>query len=389
MTAAPEAAPLAAGFAAAYGRAPDGVWRAPGRVNLIGEHTDYNEGFVLPFALAHGVSVAAARRDDGIVEARSLQVPGEPVSAPVDGGPVVAEGWPPERAWAAYPVGVARVLRAALGTGGASLLIDADLPRGAGLSSSAALECATALALCDLHGVDADRRELAALAQRAENEQVGAPCGIMDQSASLLCTPGNALLLDCRSGLSGQVPYAPGDADLTLLVVDTRASHAIGDGDYGRRRAECEEAAALLGVPALRDVTDLAGALRSLPDPVLRRRVQHVVTENHRVEAAAGLLRAGAVADLGAMLNASHLSLRDQFEISWPQADTAVDAALRAGARGGRMIGGGFGGSVIVLTAADRADRVRDAITAAYAERAWTAPAFLDAVPSAGAHRAA
>ncbi|QFG21852.1 galactokinase [Actinomadura sp. WMMB 499] len=387
MTAPPEAAPLAAAFETAYGRAPDGVWRAPGRVNLIGEHTDYNEGFVLPFALAHGVSVAAARRDDGIVEARSRQAPDVPVRAPVAGGPVAADGWPPERAWAAYPVGVARVLRDALGTGGASLLIDADLPQGAGLSSSAALECATALALCDLHGAAPDRRELARLAQRAENEQVGAPCGIMDQSASLLCTPGNALLLDCRSGLSGQVPFAPGGAGLTLLVVDTRASHAIGGGDYGRRRAECEEAAALLGVPALRDVTDLAGALRSLPDPVLRRRVQHVVTENHRVEAAAGLLRAGAVGELGAMLNASHLSLRDQFEVSWPQADAAVDAALRAGARGGRMIGGGFGGSVIVLTATDRAGRVRDAIGAAYAGRGWTAPAFLDAVPSTGAHR--
>ncbi|MFA1549033.1 galactokinase [Actinomadura chokoriensis] len=373
------------GFTEAFGRAPDGVWHAPGRVNLIGEHTDYNDGFVLPFALSRGVSVAAARRDDGVIEVRSRQAAGA-VSAPVDGPPVVSEGWPAERAWAAYPVGVARVLREH-GTGGASLLIDSDLPQGAGLSSSAALECATALALCDLHDVEIDRPALARLAQRAENEQAGMPCGLMDQSASLLCTAGHALMLDCRSGLSSQVPFDPAARDLTVLVVDTRASHALTGGEYGRRRAECEEAAALLGVDALRDVKDLAGALGTLRDPVLRRRVQHVVTENHRVEAAVGLLRAGALPELGAMLNASHLSLRDQFEVSWPEADTTVDAALLAGARGGRMVGGGFGGSVIVLTPASRAETVREAITAAYAERDWTPPGFLEAVPSRGARR--
>lgn len=376
---------LAEEFTAVFGRAPDGVWRAPGRVNLIGEHTDYNDGLVLPFALPLGVSVAAARRDDGVIEVRSRQA-ATPVTAPVDGGPVVAEGWPADRAWAAYPVGVARVLREH-GTGGASLLIDSDLPQGAGLSSSAALECATALALCDLHGVEIDRPALARLAQRAENEQVGVPCGLMDQAASLLCTQGRALMLDCRTGLSSQVPFAPAESGLTLLVVDTRAAHALAGGEYARRRAECERAASLLGVDALRDVTDLAGALQKLPDPVLRRRVQHVVTENHRVEATVGLLRAGAVAELGAMLNASHLSLRDQYEVSWPEADRAVNAALRAGARGGRMIGGGFGGSVIVLTAADRADRVRDAITTAYEDHGWPHPSFVEATPSQGAHR--
>ncbi|TDD71808.1 galactokinase [Actinomadura darangshiensis] len=372
-------------FTEAFGHAPGGVWRAPGRVNLIGEHTDYNDGFVLPFALSRGVSVAAARRDDGMVEVRSRQA-GTAVTAPVDGGTVVSENWPPDRAWAAYPVGVARVLREH-GTGGASLLIDSDLPQGAGLSSSAALECATALALCDLYGVEIDRPALARLAQRAENEQVGMPCGLMDQSASLLCTPGHALMLDCRSGLSSQVPFDPAAAGMTLLVIDTRASHALTGGDYGRRRAECEEAASLLGVKALRDVRDLAAALETLGDPVLRRRVQHVVTDDHRVEATVGLLRAGALPELGAMLNASHLSLRDQFEVSWPEADATVDAALRAGARGGRMIGGGFGGSVIVLTPADRAQRVRDAIASAYAQRGWTAPEFLEATPSEGARR--
>ncbi|WP_422389407.1 galactokinase [Actinomadura luteofluorescens] len=376
---------LSEGFAEAFGRAPEGVWHAPGRVNLIGEHTDYNDGFVLPFALPLGVSVAAARRDDGVVEVRSLQA-ATAVTAPVDGGTVASENWPADREWAAYPVGVARVLREH-GTGGASLLIDSDLPQGAGLSSSAALECATALALCDLYGVEIDRPALARLAQRAENEQVGMPCGLMDQSASLLCAPGRALMLDCRSGLSSQVPFDPAASGMVLLVVDTRASHALTGGDYGRRRAECEEAASLLGVSALRDVKDLAAALGALRDPVLRRRVQHVVTENHRVEAAVGLLRAGALPELGAMLNASHLSLRDQFEVSWPEADATVDAAVRAGARGGRMVGGGFGGSAIVLTPAARAATVRDAITAAYARRGWTPPEFLEAPPSEGAHR--
>lgn len=377
---------LAAAFTEAFRHAPEGVWHAPGRVNLIGEHTDYNDGFVLPFALAQGVSVAAAARDDGVLEVRSRQAPGDAVRAPVAGGPITAEGWPAEHAWAAYPAGVARVL-APYGTGGASLLIDSDLPRGAGLSSSAALECATALALCELSGVHVERPELARLAQRAEHEHVGVPCGLMDQAASLLCRAGSALMLDCRSGLSSHVPFAPGEAGLTLLVVDTRARHSLAAGDYGRRRAECERAAAALGVAALRDVKDLAGALASLRDPVLRRRVQHVVTENHRVEAATGLLRAGAVAELGAMLTASHLSLRDQFEVSWPQADTAVEAAMRAGARGGRMVGGGFGGSAIVLVPADRAGDVREAIGAAYAKRAWEPPAFLEAAPSDGARR--
>jgi galactokinase len=283
-------------------------------------------------------------------------------------------------------VGVAWVLREH-GVGGASLLVDSDLPQGAGLASSAALECATALALCELYGLEPERAELARLAQRAEHEFAGTPCGIMDQSAALLCTADRALMLDCRSGLSRQVPLTLGDV-MSLLVIDTGAAHTLAAGEYAARRAQCEQAATLLGVDALRDVKDLAGALGRLPDPVLRRRVQHVVTENHRVEAAVGLLRAGALAEIGGILTASHLSLRDQFEVSWPQADVAVEAALRAGARGGRMVGGGFGGSVIVLTATDRADHVREAVNAAYAAQGWPAPRYLDATPSQGAHRA-
>jgi galactokinase len=365
-------------FREAFGHDPHGVWRAPGRVNLIGEHTDYNDGLVLPFALTQGVTVTAARRDDGAFELRSRQAP-DAVRA-VDPVPGSVTGW------AAYAAGVAWALReAGHGVGGASVLIDSDLPQGAGLSSSAALECAVAVALCDLYGLRVPGPELARLAQRAENDFVGMPCGTMDQSASLLCAEGHALLLDCRSGLSTQVPLDL--AGLRVVIIDTRAEHELVDGAYASRRAACEKAATLLGVPALRDVDDLAGALKRLTDPVLRRRTQHVVTENHRVQATAGLLRAGAVAEVGALLTASHLSLRDEFEVSWPEADVAVEEAVRAGARGARMVGGGFGGSVIALVPADRVASVTDAVKAAYAARGWTEPRFLDAVPSAGAGR--
>ncbi len=365
-------------FRQIYGRDPEGVWHAPGRVNLIGEHTDYNDGLVLPFALAQGITVAAARRDDGVLELASRQSPDAvQVTDPIPGSVT---------GWAAYAAGVVWALRdAGHNLGGASLLIDADLPQGAGLSSSAALECAVAVALRDLYDLSIPPPDLARLAQRAENDFVGMPCGILDQSASLLCAEGHALLLDCRSGLSAQVPLDL--TGFTVLVIDTRAEHELLDGGYASRRTSCEKAAELLGVPALRDVGDLAGALKRLPDPILRRRTQHVVTENHRVEATVGLLRAGAVAEVGAMLTASHLSLRDQFEVSWPEADVAVQEAVRAGARGARMVGGGFGGSVIALVAEDRAAKVRDAVTAAYTARGWAEPRFLDAAPSAGARR--
>jgi galactokinase len=366
-------------FAEAHARPAEGVWHAPGRLNLIGEHTDYNGGLVLPFALAEGVTVAAARRDDDLLEFRSLQAIGEPVSVRLGAlAPGSVSGW------GAYPAGVAWALRD-LGIGGASLLFDADLPQGAGLSSSAALECATALALSELYGLSVDRPALARLAQRAENDFAGMPCGIMDQSASLLCTAGNALMLDCLTGLSSPVPLDLGG--LTLLVIDTRAPHRLVGGEYADRRASCERAATALGITTLREVKDLTSALTALPDPVLRRRVQHVVTENHRVEATAGLLRAGAVAEIGALLTASHLSLRDQFEVSWPEADVAVEEAIRAGARGGRMVGGGFGGSVLALVPSPRAPEVEAAVTAAFTSRGWTSPAFLHATPSAGAHR--
>src|SRR5215469_6374713 len=268
-------------FQACYGSPPEGVWHAPGRVNLMGEHTDYNEGWVLPFALDRGVVVAAARRGDGVLDLRSRQAPGDAASLPL--ASLAARS---VAGWAAYPAGVAWTLRAAgHEVGGASLVIDSDLPQGAGLSSSAALECATALALAGLYEVNVPRAELARLARRAENEMVGVPSGIMDQSASLLSASRHALLLDCRTGENSLVPFDPAAAGLALLVVDTGARHALTDGRYAVRRQECEQAARALGVPSLRDVDDVARA-DGLADPVLARRARHVITDNHRVLAA-------------------------------------------------------------------------------------------------------
>ncbi len=375
-------------FRERFGGEPDGVWLAPGRANLMGEHTDYNEGFVLPFALGQGVTAAASRRVGRRLTVCSRQEPGDAVEVDLNGlAPGRVTGW------AAYPAGVAWALEAAgHRVPGACIAIDSDVPAGAGLSSSAALECATALALTSLGSLDVPRGELVTIARRAENEFAGVPTGIMDQSASLLCRAGHALLLDCRSLETSQVPFDPVAAGASLLLINTRARHELADGEYGRRRAECEEAARRLGIPSLRDLTGLAD-FDSLTDPVLRRRVRHVVTDNQRVLDVVALLRApsGPSADtyreIGRLLTQAHVSLRDDFEVSWPEADVAVEAALAAGAAGARMIGGGFGGSVLALVPAAVCGPVRDAVTAAFARHGWTAPEFLDAVPSDSARQ--
>jgi galactokinase len=391
-------------FRSRFGGEPDGVWLAPGRANLMGEHTDYNEGFVLPFALGQGVTAAASRRAGRRLTVCSRQEPGDTVEVDLDGlvpGRVTG--------WAAYPAGVAWALEAAgHRVPGTSIAIDSDVPAGAGLSSSAALECATALALTSLAGLDVPRAELVTIARRAENEFAGVPTGIMDQSASLLCRAGHALLLDCRTLETSQVPFDPGAARASLLLINTRARHELADGEYGRRRAECEEAARRLGIRSLRDLTDLADT-GSLTDPVLRRRVRHVFTDNQRVLEVVALLRAspGPSADtyreIGRLLTQAHASLRDDFEVSWLEADAAVEAAVAAGAYGARMIGGGFGGSVLALLPAAASGPgsgpedgpgsgpgsgpVRDAVTATFARHGWTAPEFLDAVPSDSARQ--
>jgi galactokinase len=383
----------AALFRERFGGEPDGVWLAPGRANLMGEHTDYNEGFVLPFALGQGVTAAASRRAGRRLTVCSRQEPEDTVEVGLDGlAPGLVTGW------AAYPAGVAWALEAAgHRLPGACIAIDSDVPAGAGLSSSAALECATALALTSLAGLDVPRAELVTIARRAENEFAGVPTGIMDQSASLLCRAGHALLLDCRTLETSQVPFDPAAGGAGLLLINTRARHELADGEYGRRRAECEEAARRLGIRSLRDLTDLADT-GSLTDPVLRRRVRHVFTDNQRVLEVVALLRASpgpsaptadTYREIGRLLTQAHASLRDDFEVSWPEADAAVEAAVGAGAYGARMIGGGFGGSVLALvpTANQGSGPVRDAVTAAFARHGWTAPEFLDAAPSDSARQ--
>jgi galactokinase len=372
---------VAGRFEALHGDRPRGIWHAPGRVNLIGEHTDYNDGFVLPFAISAGVSAAAGRRADGQLALSSLQAPGAEVTVPLNR---LAPGSVP--GWAAYPAGVAWALCAAgYEIGGASLSFDADLPVGAGLSSSAALECATALALTELYGIAVPRPQLAGIAHRAENDFVGAPTGIMDQSAALLCQAGHALLLDCRSGIGTAVPLDPGPAGLTLLIIDTGARHEHAAGEYAARRQACEDAAAALGVRSLRDVTD-SSELAGLPPP-LARRARHVVTENSRVLATAALLRTGQLGRAGPLLTASHASLRDDFEVSWPEADATVATAIEAGAAGARMTGGGFGGTVLALVRAELARPVRAAVAQRFAREGWPVPRFDSAVPSSGARR--
>jgi galactokinase len=367
------------------GRDPEGVWAAPGRVNLIGEHTDYNDGFVLPAAIDRQVVAAAGRRDGGRLRAWSLQE-GRPVDLELEEiGPGRVEGW------AAYPAGVAWALgQAGAEVGGADLVVDGDVPAGAGLSSSAALECATATALADLFGSGLDRAALAGVARRAENEVVGVPSGVMDQMVSMLGRAGHALFLDTRSLDTEQVPLPLEATGLCLLVLDTRAGHRLVDGAYADRRAACEAAAASLGVPALRDATleQVEAAAGALGDPGLRR-ARHVVTENARVLEAVGLLRAGELDRLGPLLAASHASLRDDYEVSSPELDTAVDAAVAAGAVGARMTGAGFGGSAIALVATDAAGRVGDRVRDAFAAAGFGPPAVEAVTASDGARRLA
>jgi galactokinase len=380
--AAPTPSRLAHWFGECYGHEPDLIWHAPGRVNLIGEHTDYNDGLVLPFALARGVLAAVAGREDGLLEVRSRQAPGEATSVRLDRlAPGNVTGW------AGYVAGSAWALRSAgYDIRGASLAIDSDLPIGAGLSSSAALCCAVVSALAAraarTGAAMPSRTKIAAIARSAEADYVGMPCGIMDQSASMLGEAGHALLLDCRSGESSAVPLDPAAAGLQIVMADTGVRHVLADGQYAARREQCRQAAELLGVRALREVTDVS-RLTVLADPVLARRARHVVTETARVAQTAGLLRAGRLADCGGLLTASHASLRDDFQVSWPEADIAVDAALSAGALGARMTGGGFGGCVLVLLPAGRHPAVTAAIGTALANPAgvW----FLTAEPAKGA----
>ncbi|MFG3108436.1 galactokinase [Streptomyces tendae] len=373
-------------FRELYGAEPEGVWAAPGRVNLIGEHTDYNDGFVMPFALPHQAVAAVSRRDDGVLRLHS---------ADVDAGPVelrVADLAPgSDKSWTAYPSGVVWALReAGHELTGADVHLASTVPSGAGLSSSAALEVVVALALNDLYSLGLRGWQLARLCQRAENVYVGAPVGIMDQTASACCEAGHALFLDTRDLSQRQIPFDLAAEGMRLLVVDTRVKHSHSEGEYGKRRAGCENGAALLGVDALRDVpyADLDAALERLGDEEeVRRLVRHVVTEDERVERVVSLLESGDTRAIGPVLVEGHASLRDDFRISCPELDLVVDTAMAAGALGARMTGGGFGGSAIVLVEAGDVDAVTKAVEDAFAAAGFKAPRVFGAVPSAGARR--
>ena len=368
--------------AALAGRLDDplGVFAAPGRVNLIGEHTDYNAGLCLPIALPHATYAAVARRSDDRLTVTSLQQDEVLDVRLGDIAPGEVTGW------AAYVAGVAWALREdGAELPGMDLVVDGRVPLGSGLSSSAALTCSVVLGMCAAGGIEPGRDRLVAATMRAESEVAGAPTGGLDQTVSLLGEVGHALLIDFRDHHTRQVGWRPERAGLELLVVDTRAVHSHSDGGYGERRADCEAAAAELGLESLRDAEE--ADLERLADERLRRRARHVLTETGRVTEVVAALEAGDWPRVGALFTESHASMRDDFEISSPELDAVVDTALGHGALGGRMTGGGFGGSAIALVPADRVESVAVRIAERFAQAGWAAPGVLPAPASPGARR--
>ncbi|YCH09867.1 galactokinase [Arthrobacter sp. alpha11c] len=386
MTTTTDTSVLSARFQETFGSVPDGVWQAPGRVNLIGEHTDYNEGFVLPFAIDKTAKVAIRLRPDSTVRLLSLFGGHGLVEADLSfSEPGSGEGW------SRYPLGVAWALKErGIDVPGFDLLLDSDVPLGAGLSSSHAIECAVISALNDLTGAGLGAEDLVLATQRAENVFVGAPTGIMDQSASLRGAKGHAVFLDCRDQHVDLVPFDAEASGLVLLVIDTKVSHSHADGGYASRRASCELGAEILGVKALRDVgVESLEKAAGLLDETTLRRVRHVVTENDRVLQTVEILTSKGPANIGALLDASHVSMRDDFEISCPELDLAVETSKANGAIGARMTGGGFGGSAIALTPVGQEQQVRDAVVRSFAESGFTAPDIFTVTPAAGALRLA
>ena len=372
-------------FQETFGAKPDGCWWAPGRVNLIGEHTDYNDGHVLPLALPQGIIAAARLAYTPELRVRSIQEGG------VAEIPLAAITPASVSGWFAYVAGVAWAFRQrGYDIPGLEIVIDSNLPIGAGLSSSAALECAVAMAWNDLAQLGLSQHELAAVAQSSENDVVGAPTGAMDQIASLCGQRNRLVFLDTRSMAVSHVPFDLSTAGLALLVIDSRTPHALVDSEYAERRRTCALAAEQLGVSALRDIPfeNLDNALAGLRDELMRRRVRHVVSEDQRVLDTVATLETGNdPRQIGPVLTASHISMRDDFNITVPQVDLAVVAALDAGAFGARMTGGGFGGSVLAIVDADQPPSVFDAVKTAYDEAGYVAPVGFTATAAPGAHR--
>ena len=365
-------------FLETFGEEPDLVAAAPGRVNLIGEHIDYSEGFVLPFAIKDRTLVAARKRDDSIVRVASAQRRNKIISVDIN---EVKPGLKGE--WERYALGVLWSMGV---KSGVDLLIDGHVPLGAGLSSSAALECSVATAMNHLFDMGFSLEELARLTQKAENQYVGVPCGIMDQSVSLMATNGFALLLDCRDLSTRNIPFDVASHGLELLIIDTQAHHALTDGGYAERRASCESVAAKLGVKSMRELT--REQLDSSRDQLSESeyiRARHAVTEMKRVLDCVEALASEDFTQVGQLLNQSHNSLRDDYTVSCPELDTAVEASLAAGALGARMVGGGFGGSAIALIQASKTSQTISAVEKAFADKKFKAPRFFTSLPSQGA----
>lgn len=361
-----------------FGHKAEVLGEAPGRVNLIGEHIDYSEGFVLPFAIADRTYAAIARNNDELVRIASQQRKTSIFTIDIND---VAPGSSGD--WEKYVLGVIWSMGI---TTGVDILIDGHVPAGAGLSSSAALECSVAVALNTLFNLGFSNEELARATQKAENQYVGMPCGIMDQSVSLMASEGSALLLDCRDLSTESVPFDVASADLELLIIDTQAHHALVDGGYAERRASCESVALKLGIPSMRHLTmELLNDRKSELTETEYIRARHAVSEINRVIDAVVALRANDFTILGRLINESHFSLRDDYTVSCPELDLAVDVSLEEGALGSRMVGGGFGGSAIALIKVDQIEKVKNAIRSAYAAKGFKTPRFFTSLPSAGA----
>jgi galactokinase len=365
-------------FLETFGVEPDLVAAAPGRVNLIGEHIDYSDGFVLPFAIKDRTFVAARKRNDSTVRIASAQRRNKIVTVDIS---KVKPGLKGE--WERYALGVLWALGVKEGV---DLLIDGHVPLGAGLSSSAALECSVATAMNHLFDLGFNLEELARLTQKAENQYVGVPCGIMDQSVSLMATQGSALLLDCRDLTTKNIPFDVASSGLELLIIDTQAHHALTDGGYAERRASCESVVAKLGITSLRELTmDKLEKSRGLLTETEFVRARHAVTEMKRVLDCVQALSDSNFGLVGELINQSHASLRDDYTVSCPELDTAVEAALAAGALGSRMVGGGFGGSAIALIQANKTTETIRSIEKAFASKGFKAPRFFTSLPSQGA----
>jgi galactokinase len=371
---------LATNFTKLFSAKPEIICEAPGRVNLIGEHVDYCDGFVMPFAISDRTYAAVSRRQDRYIRISSMQRRNEIFETTLDDLKPGLDG-----KWERYICGVIWAFGNQI-TNGLDILVDGRVALGAGLSSSAALECSVALALNELFKSNYSLPELARLAQRAENEYVGMPCGIMDQSVSLMAQSGNALLLDCRDLSTEQIPIDLASAGLELLIVDTRAHHALVDGGYAERRASCESAANKLGIKALRDcsIAQLETSRSKLTE-LEYMRAEHVVRDIERVHECVVLLKQSDFSAVGQILTQSHASLRDLFEISCPELNLAVDTALANNSLGGRMIGGGFGGSAIALFKVADIPAAKIAIAKAFSSAGFTEPRFFTSLPSNGA----